>query len=286
MSVLGVGIANGGISLLHALGLGKGCSVGIDLTTRASIVEGPNREVLEDNKRLLDAVISVWTSEGLPSPDEYYWEIESNVPIGQGLKSSSALACAALRALNSVSWTGLSDNEIADLAVSAQKLAKCTLTGSMDDAWASLSSGWRLVDPTLPASQSVLLEGLIEDGLEVLIGLRGGRKNPLTIENFSGNKHLFERPLASLVSGSPLEALSSNGMAVAASTEDFEALRICNHSIASGAIAAGVSGSGPAVAVVCYESDLNKLAELFSDWGLGTICTRFSDSESVVEEVH
>ena len=273
MSVLGVGIANGGISLLHALGLGKGCSVGIDLTTRASIVEGPNREVLEDNKRLLDAVISVWTSEGLPSPDEYYWEIESNVPIGQGLKSSSALACAALRALNSVSWTGLSDNEIADLAVSAQKLAKCTLTGSMDDA-------------TLPASQSVLLEGLIEDGLEVLIGLRGGRKNPPTIENFSGNKHLFERPLASLVSGSPLEALSSNGMAVAASTEDFEALRICNHSIASGAIAAGVSGSGPAVAVVCYESDLNKLAELFSDWGLGTICTRFSDSESVVEEVH
>ncbi len=241
MSVLGVGIANGGISLLHALGLGKGCSVGIDLTTRVSIVEGPNREVLEDKKRLLDAVISVWTSEGLPSPDEYYWEIESNVPIGQGLKSSSALACAALRALNSVSWTGLSDNEIADLAVSAQKLGKCTVTGSMDDAWASLSSGWRLVDPTLPASQSVLL---------------------------------------------PLEALSSNGMAVAASTEDFEALRICNHSIASGAIAAGVSGSGPAVAVVCYESDLNKLAELFSDWGLGTICTRFSDSESVVEEVH
>ena len=106
MSVLGVGIANGGISLLHALGLGKGCSVGIDLTTRVSIVEGPNREVLEDNKRLLDAVISVWTSEGLPSPDEYYWEIESNVPIGQGLKSSSALACAA-----PVSYTHLRAHE-------------------------------------------------------------------------------------------------------------------------------------------------------------------------------
>ena len=33
MTVLGVGTANGGISILHALGLGKGCAVGVDLLT-------------------------------------------------------------------------------------------------------------------------------------------------------------------------------------------------------------------------------------------------------------
>ena len=43
MNVLGAGSANGGISLLHAFGLGKGCSAGIELSTRVSIVEGPNR---------------------------------------------------------------------------------------------------------------------------------------------------------------------------------------------------------------------------------------------------
>ena len=53
-------------------------------------------------------------------PPVFGWEIVSDVPIGQGMKSSSALACAALRALDKASWTGLSDFEIVDLAVEAQ----------------------------------------------------------------------------------------------------------------------------------------------------------------------
>ncbi|MDP6985602.1 MAG: hypothetical protein QGH38_00085 [Candidatus Thalassarchaeaceae archaeon] len=286
MNVLGSGSANGGISLLHAFGLGRGSSVGIELSTRVSIVEGPNREVVGDYHRLLDAVISTWNSEGLPNHGMFYWKVESNVPIGQGLKSSSALACAALRALDSISWTGLSVEEIADLAVTSQKLAKCTITGSLDDAWSSLSCGWKLVDPELPASQSVLLEGEMDPGLEVLIGLRGIRSSTVSREKFSENSHLFERSLASIVNGAPLEALSANGLAVAASTEDFDALRICNHSIAHGAIASGMSGSGPAIAVICYESDKETIIANLSDFGMDVISTRFSTTESVVEEVH
>ena len=286
MNVLGAGSANGGISLLHAFGLGKGCSAGIELSTRVSIVEGPNRGILGDHHRLLEAVISTWSSEGLPNHGAFYWKGESNVPIGQGLKSSSALACAALRALDSISWTGLSDDEIADLAVTSQKIAKCSITGSLDDAWSSLRCGWKLVDPELPASQSVLLEGEMDSGLEVLIGLRGTRSSTLSREKFSENSHLFERSLASIVNGAPLEALSANGLAVAASTEDFDALRICNHSIASGAIASGVSGSGPAIAVICYEGDKDKIIANLSDTGMDVISTRFSTTESVIEEVH
>ena len=65
MNVLGAGSANGGISLLHAFGLGKGCSAGIELSTRVSIVEGPNRGILGDHHRLLEAVISTWSSEAV-----------------------------------------------------------------------------------------------------------------------------------------------------------------------------------------------------------------------------
>ena len=88
------------------------------------------------------------------------------------------------------------------------------------------------------------------------------------------------------MNGAPLEALSANGLAVAASTEDFDALRICNHSIASGAIASGVSGSGPAIAVICYEGDKDKIIANLSDTGMDVISTRFSTTESVIEEVH
>ena len=40
MSALGTGTANGGISVLHAAGLGKGCSVGIELQCEVKLVKG------------------------------------------------------------------------------------------------------------------------------------------------------------------------------------------------------------------------------------------------------
>ena len=92
------------------------------------------------------------------------------------MKSSSALACAAIRALDKASWTGLSDSEIVDLAVEAQTISGCSITGSMDDTWAAMSPGWKVVDPSVPSAESILFEGELETGLTVMIGLRGRRK--------------------------------------------------------------------------------------------------------------
>ena len=282
MRILGRGSANGAISILHALGIGKGCSIGIQLSTEVLLLE--NRVLVEEDRNgILDAVESCWRSEGLPLPNEVGWKVESNIPIGQGLKSSSALACAAIRAANSYCWTGLSDFDIADIAVKSQRLSKCTITGSMDDTMASLSPGWKLVDPTLAASESVIFQGKIDQSLVVILGLRGSRKAEISKNSFYNQERLFQRSLASLMNGSPMDALSSNGMAVAAATDDFEALRISNICIASGAIAAGISGSGPAMAIVCYQSYLDTLEELLNGMGIETISTRFENSEVELE---
>ena len=156
MKVLGSGRANGAISILHALGTGRGCSVGIQLETQVQIVNQSN-EVNDDRHGLLASVEYCWREQGFPIPDEFGWNVESTVPIGQGLKSSSALSCAALRALNSCAWTGLSNSEIADLSAKSQLMSKCAITGSMDDNWASLEPGWKLVDPSLGASDSIII---------------------------------------------------------------------------------------------------------------------------------
>ena len=95
----------------------------------------------------------------------------------------------------------------------------------------------------------------------------------ISAEAFSQHEQIFERSLASVMRGSILDALSSNGMAVAAATDDQEALRICNLSIASGAIAAGISGSGPSIAIVCFQEDSTSLSRLFSESGLEVIST-------------
>ena len=282
MKVLGEGESNGAISILHALGLGRGCSIGIQLTTKVQIVEDAV-EIEDDRNGLLAAVEKCWRDRGLPIPDQFGWKVDSSIPIGQGLKSSSALSCAALRALNSCAWSGLSNSEIADIAAKSQLISNCAKTGSMDDNWASLEPGWKLVDPTLSASESIILQGGIDPNLSILVLLRGKRTVEISAEAFSQHEQIFERSLASVMRGSILDALSSNGMAVAAATDDQEALRICNLSIASGAIAAGISGSGPSIAIVCYQEDSTSLSKLFSESGLEVISTGIYVKDEISE---
>ena len=161
MKTLAVGEANAAISILHAMGLGKGCSIGIDLKVTVRLVS-QYQEIEDDFHSLLDSIVIIWTEQGLPLPDNFGWEISSNIPIGQGLKSSSAVSCAAIKALNLATWAGLSDSEIVNLSVSSQRHAGCTVTGSMDDSWASISPGWKLVDPYQTAEQSVLIKVELE----------------------------------------------------------------------------------------------------------------------------
>ena len=55
MKVLGSGRSNGAISILHALGSGRGCSVGIKLETQVQIVNQSN-EVTDDSHGLQASV--------------------------------------------------------------------------------------------------------------------------------------------------------------------------------------------------------------------------------------
>ena len=95
---------------------------------------------------------------------------------------------------------------------------------------------------------------------------------------------MFERALASLSSGSIFAAMSANGMAVAAATGDDEALRICNSAIARGAISAGVTGSGPAIAIICYEQHADSLAEFVRESEMEVIVAAFTQSRMQSEE--
>ncbi len=282
MSALGTGTANGGISVLHAAGLGKGCSVGIELQCEVKLVKG--EKFPSDEHGLLETVMQVWTESGYPKFDDIGWKIHSDIPMGQGLKSSAAVACAALRALDNASWTGLGDFEIVDMDVEAQRRARCTITGSMDDAWAAISSGWKLVDPSVPSRESILMEGDIEENLEVLIGLRGSRVLSTESFDFVSHSKLFERALASLSGGSILSAISTNGMAISASMKDDDSLRLCNSLIVRGALAAGISGSGPAVAAICH-ADTVGVAETLEDSCEQVIRTRFTRPIGIEEEV-
>ncbi|MFQ3343659.1 MAG: shikimate kinase [Candidatus Thalassarchaeaceae archaeon] len=258
MNILGEGVSYGGISILHSLGVGKGCSVGIQLSTKVTLIDEINNNS-NDVHSLLESVMGCWRDSGRPVPNNYGWDVYSQIPIGQGLKSSSALACAAIKALNSAFWTNLEDSEIIDLAVEAQRRAGCTITGSMDDTWSSMTSGWKLVDPSRDASKSILLEGSMDVDLSILICIRGPRDYIIDSNKFVEHQKLFKKSLSSIMDGNLLDAMRANGIALAAITKDDMAIKISNLAIINGALSAGISGSGPAIAIVCYKNDVDNI---------------------------
>jgi shikimate kinase len=73
--------------------------------------------------------------------------------------------------------------------------------------------------------------------------------------------------------------MSANGMAVAAATDDDEALRICNNVIANGALSAAITGSGPAISVVCFKQDKALIEEVLSRTQYEIIESSFQESD-------
>ena len=165
MAVLGKGSANGGCSLLHAAGLGYGASVALDLPVKVRLLDKPSkRGPPDDPDGLLQAVLETWGAQDMEfpnelEPDQLHWRVDSSIPMRQGLKSSSATAVAALRALCDASNTVLDEAALVELAVSAQIQAGVTITGSVGDTWAAATSGWKLVDSQAPVREGVLPGG-------------------------------------------------------------------------------------------------------------------------------
>ena len=251
---LGKGVANGACSLLHAAGLGYGASLALDLRVTVTILDKPSRKKLDDPDGLLDCIREVWSEAGYSLPDsDFHWSVNSAIPARQGLKSSAAVSIAALRALAQASGDELSNFELVDMAAKAQLKAGVSLTGSVDDAWAAAEGGWKLVDPSLPAAEGVLLEGegpKAEDW-SVLLLLRGVRKERPELETFAWHQQGFQQSLAALEKGDVLVATTWNGRSMVSVLNDMMGRRLTNDAFVNGARAAGISGNGPAIVVFC-----------------------------------
>ncbi|MED5272489.1 MAG: hypothetical protein VX613_06340, partial [Candidatus Thermoplasmatota archaeon] len=199
MGVLGVGEAHGACSLLHAAGIGYGASLPIALNTKVALRDNPPKNDPDDPDDLLNNVLKAWQDAGhkMPDSEELHWAVKSEIPPRQGLKSSSSVAIAALRALCAATETELENSELVDLASIAHFECGITLTGSKDDNWAVCEGGWKIVDPSLPASESVLFrgEGPLPEEWDIIIVLREERTSLPKIEDFAYHQQAFAKSL-------------------------------------------------------------------------------------------
>ena len=287
MAVLGRGEGHGGVSILHALGAGYGAAASITLSTRVQLRDSPVKKEPEDPHGLLPAVVETWSSAGLPMPEseELHWAIRSDLPIGRGLKSSAALSVACIRALCDATETELENHQIVDLSSSAQLACGCSLTGSVDDSWAAVEPGWKVVDPSIPAADGVLMQGEIEGSEKwtILILNRGPRELQPDPERFQAAAGQFQQAISAVEQEQIFNAMIHNGRAVASALGDTSGRKTCNDMGILGCRVSTISGSGPSIVLILptsQESSIRRVYQTVEPRGWEVLETAFRSSEA------
>ena len=253
------------------------------LTEDRSLVEAHNLTDPHEDPTLLRTVVRlIFGKFRVPRHMGAIVETESNIPIAVGLKSSSAASNAiALATLEAIGKKG-SGNEAIGLGVDASLRAGVTLTGAYDDACACYLGGLVATDNT---RRRILKHFRPRDHARVLIYVPKGKKYTKDIDakQLRNVKPFVEVAHREALRGNYWFSLTLNGLVYSNSFGcDTTPARQALH---EGALAAGLSGKGPAVAAVVPSSKVGRVRSVWSSLPGRIIDTSFNFERAKVLEV-
>lgn len=272
----------GAISIVNAIASGKGATASVRLTTEAEVEmeDSPGDwEVLVNGRRsgstlAVETVRRAIKSAG-KDPDAFSGRVRttSSVPIGVGLKTSSAASTSiALAAYAALGKKAFDPKKVLDCSVEASLASGASVTGALDDAAGCLLGGLNVTDN---AARKVVSSRLFDKKLKVVIRVPKGRSmresvDPRFIRKFGSLTEIF---FEMSLKGDYWRAMTLNGMAYSSilKYDPFPALR----AVELGAMGAGLSGTGPAVAAVFDPSKAAEAEALAKEWA--------SDGSAVIE---
>ncbi len=267
----GAGKAFGAVSIVNALAGGKGATVGVALETDAEVdleeVRGNWRVEINgeraESKLAVEIVASVLRMCG-ESPSEYSGTIStrSDIPIGVGLKSSSSSSAAVALATSAAMGRELSMRRVMLCSAEASLKAGVSMTGAFDDVAGCLLGGLNITDNN---RRRVVRSTPLRGSFKVLIMVPESSSGRLQIDLEAVRKFSSVATAAYEMSlrGDVWNAMTMNGLLYSTILgydpgPAMGALR-------AGALGAGLSGRGPAVAAV-FDRRSRGVAKLLDSW--------------------
>ncbi len=249
---------NGAVTVVNAIAGWRGAALSIDFEVRARAEPCETVRVKPNDPLIRRAALLALEEVGGEGAKV---EVDSEIPIGWGLKSSSAVANATALAVLSLHGKGDLMRALG-ISVKAARLTGVTITGALDDAAASMLGGFVMTDN----SRDEILMRLPVAERDVLILLPGHLKSRPTSSVDADGLRSYSRLANSIFSMLPRriwEAMTLNGLLYSSllgydPVPALEAIRL-------GALGAGLSGTGPAVAAVCDSCD--EVEEAWSSLG-------------------
>jgi len=263
----GEAVAHGAATIINAIATGRGAAFGVDLWTKARVKLTEDAGVIkgrilsdpnEDTALIEKTALKVLQKFGLENRCGAIVETDSNIPIARGLKSSStaanAIALATLAAINKK----LDDLSVVKLGVAAALEAKVTLTGAFDDACASYFGN---VIITNNLKQEIVKRFSIKEPLTVLFHVPKYKAYTakVDVERFKSFAPQVELAYNAALQGRFWEAMTLNGLIYSVALGYNTALAI--EALEAGAIAAGLTGKGPAVAAVVSGKNIESVKD-------------------------
>ncbi len=247
----GIGISYGAVTVVNAIPCGRGATLGIDLRTIAEFEPGGDTlNIRIDGAEPTDDILARACVEDMHDelgvPCHGVLTIKSEIPVSRGLKSSSSAANAICLAVRNAHGSDMDDLETIRVGCRSSIGAGVSITGAFDDACGCHLGGLVATDNLSMTVESRVLD--VGDRM-VLIHVPDQRKEKKDIDPGSFRRHATEfQDMMRTCIDQPFSTLIRNGRKVAEILGVDDSL--VNRALDKGALAAGVTGTGPAIVII------------------------------------
>jgi len=262
-------IAHGAATIINAIATGKGAAVGVDLWTKAAVAltdEAGNVDVTirsdsSENPALAQKTVEcIFKHFGLEKQFGAKVETTSNIPVAKGLKSSSAAANAIALATTAALERNLDDVTLVKLGVEAALDAKVTITGAFDDACASYFGGIIITDNM---ERRIIKRFELTEAPAVLFYVPSEKTYTVgsDVKRMKSMASAVKIAYKEALNGNYWAALTLNGL-IYSSALGYDSSPAVD-ALTAGALAAGLSGTGPAVSAIVSEENVDLVKEVW-----------------------
>jgi shikimate kinase len=265
-------ISHGAATIINAIATGKGAAIGVDLRTKARVKLTNEPGIIESTimsdptedpvliEKTVRKVLKYFNLERKFGAKVETW---SNIPIARGMKSSSAAGNAIALATVAALKKHLDDVTIVRLSVDGAIDAKVTITGAFDDACASYFGGVVFTDNL---KRRVVKRLEIAGDLAVLFYVPAKKTYTVSsdVGRMKGVASLVKIAYKEALKGNYWAALTLNGL-IYSSALGYDS-SIATDALIAGALAAGLSGTGPAVTAIVPDEKIDLVKDAWQTY--------------------
>jgi shikimate kinase len=278
-------IVHGAISIVNAIATGKGSALGISLkvTAEVELQKGHGLRFItgRNGGKLIKNIIQKTIPKETIESNMISIRVDSEIPIGYGLKSSSAVSNAIVLACSQIAREeDINDNTILEVAALSSLEAKVSLTGAYDDATACYFGGFTVTDNY---SRRLIRKERAPENLYAIIILPSSttRGDVRKLRNLSD---IFIDAFRFAESGQYWKAMKLNGVLASAalSSSYAPAMAAMEH----GALSASISGNGPSIAAVGNEDAIEPIVGALSKYDGEIIVSKVNNEKANVKIIN